>query len=129
MMLITLPVFMPIVQRLEIDLIWFGVLYLICMQLGAAAASRAPVDDDEGGRTATSDDGTHFSGGCALHRNEHRASAHHHCYPQLRPGYQIFWGNSLILSPAYKAKLAGRPPERHLLKAKADNEKRKANCP
>jgi tripartite ATP-independent transporter DctM subunit len=33
-MLITLPVFMPIVQRLEIDLIWFGVLYLICMQLG-----------------------------------------------------------------------------------------------
>ena len=25
---------MPIVQRLEIDLIWFGVLYLICMQLG-----------------------------------------------------------------------------------------------
>ena len=34
MMLITLPVFMPVVQRLEIDLIWFGVLYLICMQLG-----------------------------------------------------------------------------------------------
>src|SRR5215469_4634805 len=34
MMLITLPVFMPLVQRLEIDLIWFGVLYLICMQLG-----------------------------------------------------------------------------------------------
>ncbi|MGB8533561.1 MAG: TRAP transporter large permease subunit, partial [Pseudolabrys sp.] len=34
MMLITLPVFMQIVQRLEIDLIWFGVLYLICMQLG-----------------------------------------------------------------------------------------------
>jgi len=34
MMLITLPVFMPIVQRMEIDLVWFGVLYLICMQLG-----------------------------------------------------------------------------------------------
>ena len=34
MMLITLPVFMPIVQRLNIDPIWFGVLYLICMQLG-----------------------------------------------------------------------------------------------
>jgi tripartite ATP-independent transporter DctM subunit len=34
MMLITLPVFMPIVMRLQIDLIWFGVLYLICMQLG-----------------------------------------------------------------------------------------------
>jgi len=34
MMLITLPVFMPIIQRLDVDLIWFGVLYLICMQLG-----------------------------------------------------------------------------------------------
>jgi tripartite ATP-independent transporter DctM subunit len=34
MMLITLPIFMPIVTRLDIDLIWFGVLYLICMQLG-----------------------------------------------------------------------------------------------
>jgi tripartite ATP-independent transporter DctM subunit len=34
MMLITLPVFMPIVQRLGFDPIWFGVLYLICMQLG-----------------------------------------------------------------------------------------------
>jgi tripartite ATP-independent transporter DctM subunit len=34
MMLITLPVFMPIVQRLDIDLVWFGVLFLICMQLG-----------------------------------------------------------------------------------------------
>jgi tripartite ATP-independent transporter DctM subunit len=34
MMLITLPVFMPIVQRLDLDIIWFGVLYLICMQLG-----------------------------------------------------------------------------------------------
>jgi TRAP-type mannitol/chloroaromatic compound transport system permease large subunit len=34
MMLITLPVFMPIVQRLGIDPIWFGVLFLICMQLG-----------------------------------------------------------------------------------------------
>src|ERR1700731_3421121 len=34
MMVIPLPVFMPIVQRLDIDLIWFGVLYLICMQLG-----------------------------------------------------------------------------------------------
>jgi tripartite ATP-independent transporter DctM subunit len=34
MMLITLPVFMPLVQRLGIDPIWFGVLFLICMQLG-----------------------------------------------------------------------------------------------
>jgi len=34
MMLITLPVFMPIVLKLGIDPIWFGVLFLICMQLG-----------------------------------------------------------------------------------------------
>ena len=34
MMLITLPIFMPIVQRLGIDQVWFGVMFLICMQLG-----------------------------------------------------------------------------------------------
>jgi tripartite ATP-independent transporter DctM subunit len=34
MMLITLPIFMPLVMRLGIDPIWFGVLFLICMQLG-----------------------------------------------------------------------------------------------
>jgi len=34
MMLITLPVFMPIVAKLGVDPIWFGVLFLICMQLG-----------------------------------------------------------------------------------------------
>ena len=34
MMLITLPVFMPLVQRLGVDPVWFGVLFLICMQLG-----------------------------------------------------------------------------------------------
>ncbi|HXL68665.1 MAG TPA: TRAP transporter large permease subunit [Xanthobacteraceae bacterium] len=34
MMLITLPVFMPLVTRLGVDPIWFGVLFLICMQLG-----------------------------------------------------------------------------------------------
>jgi tripartite ATP-independent transporter DctM subunit len=34
MMLITLPFFMPLVQRLGIDQVWFGVLFLICMQLG-----------------------------------------------------------------------------------------------
>ncbi|MGE3156089.1 MAG: TRAP transporter large permease subunit, partial [Xanthobacteraceae bacterium] len=34
MMLITLPFFMPLVQQYNIDLIWFGVLFLICMQLG-----------------------------------------------------------------------------------------------
>ena len=34
MMLITLPFFMPLIQRYDVDLIWFGVLFLICMQLG-----------------------------------------------------------------------------------------------
>jgi tripartite ATP-independent transporter DctM subunit len=34
MMLITLPVFMPLVAQLQVDPIWFGVLFLICMQLG-----------------------------------------------------------------------------------------------
>jgi tripartite ATP-independent transporter DctM subunit len=34
MMLITLPIFMPIVQSLGVDTIWFGVMFLICMQLG-----------------------------------------------------------------------------------------------
>jgi tripartite ATP-independent transporter DctM subunit len=34
MMLITLPFFMPLLQRYAVDPIWFGVLFLICMQLG-----------------------------------------------------------------------------------------------
>src|SRR2546429_544896 len=34
MMLITLPFFMPLVQRYDVDQIWFVVLFLICMQLG-----------------------------------------------------------------------------------------------
>ena len=34
MMLITLPFFMPLVQQLGVEPIWFGVLFLICMQLG-----------------------------------------------------------------------------------------------
>jgi tripartite ATP-independent transporter DctM subunit len=34
MMLITLPFFMPLVQQLGIDPIWFGIIFLICMQLG-----------------------------------------------------------------------------------------------
>ena len=34
MMLITLPIFMPVVQRMGIDPVWFGVMFLICMQLG-----------------------------------------------------------------------------------------------
>jgi tripartite ATP-independent transporter DctM subunit len=34
MMLITLPFFMPLVQSYGIDPIWFGVMFLICMQMG-----------------------------------------------------------------------------------------------
>jgi tripartite ATP-independent transporter DctM subunit len=34
MMLITLPFFMPLVQHFGFDPVWFGVLFLICMQLG-----------------------------------------------------------------------------------------------
>src|SRR6195256_5324042 len=37
MMLITLPFFMPLVAQLGVDPIWFGVLFLICMQLGLLA--------------------------------------------------------------------------------------------
>jgi tripartite ATP-independent transporter DctM subunit len=34
MMMITLPIFIPIVNTLGVDPIWFGVMFLICMQLG-----------------------------------------------------------------------------------------------
>ena len=34
MMLITLPIFMPLVNSLGIEPVWFGILFLICMQLG-----------------------------------------------------------------------------------------------
>ena len=34
MMLITLPFFMPMVQHFAWDPLWYGVIYLICMQLG-----------------------------------------------------------------------------------------------
>ncbi|MFZ2651043.1 MAG: TRAP transporter large permease [Burkholderiaceae bacterium] len=34
MMLITLPFFMPMVLHFQWDLLWYGVVYLICMQLG-----------------------------------------------------------------------------------------------
>lgn len=34
MMLITIPIFMPIVQQLGVDPVWFGIMFLICMQMG-----------------------------------------------------------------------------------------------
>lgn len=34
MMLITIPIFMPIVQQLGVDTVWFGIMFLVCMQMG-----------------------------------------------------------------------------------------------
>ena len=34
MMMITLPIYMPLVVKYGVDPVWFGVLFLICMQLG-----------------------------------------------------------------------------------------------
>jgi tripartite ATP-independent transporter DctM subunit len=33
-MMITLPFYMPILRNMGIDLVWFGILYLLCMQIG-----------------------------------------------------------------------------------------------
>ena len=34
MMLLTLPFYMSLVQKYEIDKVWFGVMFLVCMQIG-----------------------------------------------------------------------------------------------
>jgi TRAP-type C4-dicarboxylate transport system permease large subunit len=34
MMLVTLPFYMPLVQHFGFDPLWFGVMFLICMQMG-----------------------------------------------------------------------------------------------
>jgi tripartite ATP-independent transporter DctM subunit len=33
-MMITLPFYMPLVRGFGVDLVWFGILYLLCMQIG-----------------------------------------------------------------------------------------------
>jgi tripartite ATP-independent transporter DctM subunit len=33
-MMVTLPFYMPIVRAMGIDLVWFGIMYLLCMQIG-----------------------------------------------------------------------------------------------
>jgi tripartite ATP-independent transporter DctM subunit len=33
-MMITLPFYMPIVRAMGVDLVWFGIMYLLCMQIG-----------------------------------------------------------------------------------------------
>ena len=34
MMMLTVPLFMPIVRQLGVDPVWFGILFLMCMQIG-----------------------------------------------------------------------------------------------
>jgi tripartite ATP-independent transporter DctM subunit len=34
MMMLTVPLFMPIVRQLGVDQVWFGILFLMCMQIG-----------------------------------------------------------------------------------------------
>ena len=34
MMMLTVPLFMPLVRQLGIDPVWFGILFLMCMQIG-----------------------------------------------------------------------------------------------
>ena len=33
-MMITLPFYMPLLRDMGVDLVWFGILYLLCMQIG-----------------------------------------------------------------------------------------------
>ena len=33
-MMITLPFYMPLLRNMGVDLVWFGILYLLCMQIG-----------------------------------------------------------------------------------------------
>jgi len=34
MIMLTVPFFMPLVKQLGIDPVWFGILFLMCMQIG-----------------------------------------------------------------------------------------------
>jgi tripartite ATP-independent transporter DctM subunit len=34
MMMLTVPLFMPLVKQLQVDPVWFGILFLMCMQIG-----------------------------------------------------------------------------------------------
>jgi tripartite ATP-independent transporter DctM subunit len=33
-MMVTLPFYMPLLRGMGVDLVWFGILYLLCMQIG-----------------------------------------------------------------------------------------------
>lgn len=33
-MMLTVPLFMPLIKQMQVDTVWFGILYLMCMQIG-----------------------------------------------------------------------------------------------
>ena len=69
MMLITLPIFMPVVQTFGIDLVWFGVMFLICMQLGLLLPPHGLLlMTMKGSRAIASQDESHIPCGGALYR-------------------------------------------------------------
>ena len=75
MMLITLPIFMPVVQALQIDLVWFGVMFLICMQLGLLLPPHGLLLMTMKGVAPPEVRMVHiFQGGDALRRDEHRGA-------------------------------------------------------
>ena len=56
MMLITLPIFMPAAQQLGVDPVWFGIMFLICMQLGLLLPPHGLLADDDEERGAAPGD-------------------------------------------------------------------------
>jgi len=66
-MLITLPIYMPLVQKYGVDQVWFGVMFLICMQLGLLLRRMGLLlMDHEGRRPAAGAHGSYLPGGAAL---------------------------------------------------------------
>ena len=75
MMLITLPIFMPLVNSLAIDPVWFGVLFLICMQLGMLLPPHGLLLMTMKGVTPPQvTDGAYLPGGRSIPRHQHRGS-------------------------------------------------------
>ena len=71
MMLITLPIFMPLVQKYGVDPVWFGVMFLICMQLGLLLPPHGLLlMTMKGVAPPQVTHGAHLPGGGALHRDE-----------------------------------------------------------
>ena len=71
MMLITLPIYMPLVQKYGVDPVWFGVMFLICMQLGLLLPPHGLLlMTMKGVVAAAGAHEPHLPGGDALHRDE-----------------------------------------------------------